>query len=74
MSGCYGGLQALIRDKRHQELLPELTTNVFNGEVLASKGSSPTLKQVPEDVASLVNFIKTWTTQAKFFYKYVLSY
>ncbi|XP_075048007.1 zinc finger BED domain-containing protein 5-like [Mixophyes fleayi] len=56
MSGCYGGLQALIRSKAPDALW---THCIIHREVLASKQLSPPLNAVMESVLKVVNFIKT---------------
>ena len=66
MSGCYGGLQALIRSKAPDALW---THCVIHREALASKYLSPTLNQVLEYVVNVVNFIKTRPLKARFFKK-----
>ncbi|XP_063786065.1 protein FAM200A-like [Pseudophryne corroboree] len=56
MSGCYGGLQALIRSKAADALW---THCIIHREALASKHLSPPLNAVMESVLKVVNFIKT---------------
>ena len=68
MSGCYGGLQALIRSKAPDALW---THCVIHREALASKYLSPTLNQILEYVVNVVNFIKTRPLKARFFKNYV---
>ena len=63
MSGRYGGLQALIRNKAPNSLW---THCIIHREALASKHLSPSLNLVLERV---VNFIKTRPMKARFFKK-----
>ncbi|XP_063813110.1 SCAN domain-containing protein 3-like [Pseudophryne corroboree] len=64
MSGCYGGLQALIRSKAADALW---THCIIHREALASKHLSPPLNAVMESVLKVVNFIKTRPQKARFF-------
>lgn len=66
MSGCYGGLQALIRRKAPDALW---THCIIHREALASKFLSPALNTVFEYVVNVVNFIKTRPLKARFFKK-----
>ncbi|XP_075042389.1 SCAN domain-containing protein 3-like [Mixophyes fleayi] len=66
MSGCYGGLQALIRSKAPDALW---THCIIHREALASKQLSPPLNAVMESVLKVVNFIKTRPQKARFFKK-----
>ena len=63
MSGCYGGLQALIRSKSPNALW---THCIIHREALASKHLSPALNQVLECVVNVVNFIKSRPPKARF--------
>ncbi|XP_075034451.1 zinc finger BED domain-containing protein 5-like [Mixophyes fleayi] len=66
MSGCYGGLQALIRSIAPDTLW---THCIIHREVLASKQLSPPLNAVMESVLKVVNFIKTRPQKERFFKK-----
>ncbi|XP_068115052.1 zinc finger BED domain-containing protein 5-like [Hyperolius riggenbachi] len=66
MSGCYGGLQALVRNKAPDALW---THCVIHREALASKQLSPPLNLVMENVLKVVNYIKTRPQKACFFKK-----
>lgn len=66
MSGCYTGLQALIRKKS-----PNATWThcIIHREALIAKNVSPELNQVIESVIQIVNYIKTRPHKARFFQK-----
>lgn len=64
MSGCYGGLQALIRNKAPDSVW---THCIIHKEALASKYISPPLNIVLERVVNIVNYIKTRPLKARFF-------
>lgn len=66
MSGCYGGLQALIQNKAPDALW---THCIIHREALASKYLSPELNQVLECVVNVVNYIKTRPLKSRFFKK-----
>jgi len=66
MSGCYGGLQALIRSKAPDAMW---THCIIHREALASKYLSPALNQVLECVMNVVSFIKTRPLKSRFFKK-----
>jgi hypothetical protein len=66
MSGCYGGLQALIRSKSPNALW---TYCIIHKEALVSKHPSPALNQVLECVVYVVNFIKYRPLKARFLKK-----
>ncbi|KAL4126012.1 hypothetical protein QTP88_010244 [Uroleucon formosanum] len=66
MSGCYGGLQALIQNKAPDALW---THCIIHREALASKYLSPELNQVLECVLNVVNYIKTRSLKSRFFKK-----
>jgi len=66
MSGCYGGLQALIQNEANDALW---THCIIHGEALASKYLSPELNQVLECVVYVVNYTKTRPLKSRFFKK-----
>jgi hypothetical protein len=66
MSGCYGGLQTLIRNKAPETLW---THCVIHKEALTSKYLSPVLNHVLEYAVNVVSFIKTPRLKARFFKK-----
>jgi hypothetical protein len=66
MSGCYGGLQALIRSKSPNALW---THCIIHKKALASKHLSPALNQVLECVVNVVQFIKSHPLKARVFKK-----
>lgn len=64
MSGQYGGLQALIREKAPAA---RWTHCLIHREALASQEVSPDLNEVLETIMSVVNYIKTRPQKARFF-------
>lgn len=66
MSGCYGGLQDLIRSRAPDALW---THCIIHQEALASKYLSPAFNQVLECVVNVVNYIKTRPLKSRFFKK-----
>ncbi|XP_067131393.1 zinc finger BED domain-containing protein 5-like [Centruroides vittatus] len=66
MSGSYGGLQALIRNKAPDSVW---THCIIHREALASKYMSPPLNIVLERVVNIVNYIKIRPLKARFFKK-----
>ncbi|XP_067120060.1 zinc finger BED domain-containing protein 5-like [Centruroides vittatus] len=64
MSGSYGGLQALIRNKAPDSVW---THCIIHREALASKYMSPPLNIVLERVVNIVNYIKIRPLKARFF-------
>jgi uncharacterized protein with HEPN domain len=65
MSGCYSGLQALIRGKA-----PDIVwTHIIHMEALASQNLSVDLNKVMQTVINVVNFIKTRPHKVRFFSK-----
>jgi hypothetical protein len=66
MSGCYSGLQALIRGKAPDAVW---THCIIHREAAASQNLSVDLNEVLQTVINVVNFIKTRPHKARFFSK-----
>jgi hypothetical protein len=66
MSGCYSGLQALIRGKAPDAVW---THRIIHREALASQNFSVHLNEVLQTVINVVNFIKTRPHISRFFSK-----
>ncbi|KAL4096902.1 hypothetical protein QTP88_021777 [Uroleucon formosanum] len=64
MSGCYNGLQALIKRKA---LFAVWTLCIIHREALASKSISPSLDEVLQSTIKIVNFIKTRPLKSRCF-------
>lgn len=66
MSGCYSGLQALIRGKAPDAVWIHC---IIHREALASQHLSVDLNEVLQTVINVVNFVKTRPQKARFFSK-----
>jgi hypothetical protein len=64
MSGCYNGLQALIKKKAPFAVW---THCIIHREALASKSISPTLDEVLQSTIKIVNFVKTRPLKSRCF-------